>query len=82
MRAENYYEKETYNGDIGVITDIDQEEKETPINFYNNNNIIISYDRSRVARPNLEAHVSRPRFARAASEGSCDRRGEKQNNDK
>ena len=41
MQTENNYDKETYNGDIGVITDINQEEQEIAINFYNN---IIIYD--------------------------------------
>lgn len=36
MQTENNYDKETYNGDIGVITGINQEEQEVTINFYGN----------------------------------------------
>ena len=34
MQTENNYDKETYNGDIGVISAINQEEQEITINFY------------------------------------------------
>lgn len=36
MQTENNYDKDTYNGDIGVITGINQEEQEVVINFYGN----------------------------------------------
>ncbi len=42
MQTENNYDKETYNGDIGVITAIDQKEQELTINFYGNQ-IIYDY---------------------------------------
>ncbi len=42
MQTENNYDKETYNGDIGVITAINREEQELTINFYGNQ-IIYDY---------------------------------------
>lgn len=42
MQTENNYDKETYNGDIGVIISINQEEQEITINFYGNQ-IIYDY---------------------------------------
>lgn len=36
MQTENNYDKDTYNGDIGVITGINQEDQEVVINFYGN----------------------------------------------
>jgi exodeoxyribonuclease V alpha subunit len=42
MQTENNYDKETYNGDIGVITAINQEAQEITINFYGNQ-IIYDY---------------------------------------
>ena len=35
MQTENNYDKETYNGDIGVIRAINEQEQEITINFYN-----------------------------------------------
>lgn len=43
MQMENNYDKETYNGDIGFITSINQEEQEITINFYNRE-VIYDYD--------------------------------------
>ena len=43
MQTENNYNKETYNGDIGVITTINQQEQEITINFYGNQ-VIYDYD--------------------------------------
>ena len=36
MQTENNYDKDIYNGDIGVIASINQEEQEVTINFYGN----------------------------------------------
>ena len=36
MQTENNYDKDTYNGDIGVIVGINQEEQEVLIKFYGN----------------------------------------------
>lgn len=36
MQTENNYDKDTYNGDIGVIAGINQEEQEVVIKFYGN----------------------------------------------
>ena len=33
MQTENNYDKDTYNGDIGVISAINQEEQEVTIDF-------------------------------------------------
>jgi exodeoxyribonuclease V alpha subunit len=41
MQTENNYDKDTYNGDIGVIAGINQEEQEVIINFYGNE---VSYE--------------------------------------
>jgi exodeoxyribonuclease V alpha subunit len=41
MQTENDYDKEVYNGDIGIIKKIDQEEQELVINFYNRD---VTYD--------------------------------------
>jgi len=43
MQTENNYDKDTYNGDIGVISDINQEEQEITIDFYGNK-VIYDYD--------------------------------------
>jgi len=39
MQTENNYDKDTYNGDLGIITAINQQEQEVTINFYNNHHI-------------------------------------------
>ena len=41
MQMENNYDKDTYNGDIGIISAIDKEEQEFTIDFYGNN---VEYD--------------------------------------
>jgi exodeoxyribonuclease V alpha subunit len=43
MQTENNYDKDTYNGDIGVISDINQEEQEITIDFYGNK-VIYDYE--------------------------------------
>ena len=43
MQTENNYDKDTYNGDIGVISDIDREEQEVTIDFYGNK-VVYDYD--------------------------------------
>ncbi len=43
MQTENNYDKDTYNGDIGVISAINQEEQEVTIDFYGNK-VIYDYD--------------------------------------
>ena len=35
MQTENDYDKEVYNGDIGIIKSINQEDQEVIIDFYN-----------------------------------------------
>ncbi|MFP3121176.1 ATP-dependent RecD-like DNA helicase [Rickettsia sp. R2] len=35
MQTENNYDKEVYNGDIGVINNINEQDQEVTINFYN-----------------------------------------------
>jgi exodeoxyribonuclease V alpha subunit len=35
MQTENNYDKETYNGDIGIIRSINEQDQEITINFYN-----------------------------------------------
>ncbi|WP_316354089.1 SF1B family DNA helicase RecD2 [Candidatus Trichorickettsia mobilis] len=42
MQTENNYDKETYNGDIGIINNINEQEQEVTINFYNRN-VIYDY---------------------------------------
>lgn len=42
MQTENNYEKEVYNGDIGTITSINEQDQEITINFYNRN-VIYDY---------------------------------------
>lgn len=42
MQTENNYDKESYNGDIGVIKRINEQEQEITINFYNRD-IIYDY---------------------------------------
>lgn len=41
MQTENNYDKETYNGDIGIIRSINEEDQEITINFYNRD---VTYD--------------------------------------
>ncbi len=41
MQTENNYDKETYNGDIGVIKAINEQDQEITINFYNRD---VTYD--------------------------------------
>ena len=36
MQMENNYDKDTYNGDIGIISAIDKDEQEITIDFYGN----------------------------------------------
>lgn len=43
MQTENNYDKEVYNGDIGVINNINEQDQEITINFYNRN---VVYDYS------------------------------------
>jgi exodeoxyribonuclease V alpha subunit len=43
MQTENNYDKDTYNGDIGVISAINQEEQEVTIDFYGNK-VVYDYD--------------------------------------
>jgi exodeoxyribonuclease V alpha subunit len=43
MQTENNYDKDTYNGDIGIISAINQEEQEITIDFYGNK-VIYDYD--------------------------------------
>jgi exodeoxyribonuclease V alpha subunit len=43
MQTENNYDKDTYNGDIGIISAIDQEEQEITIDFYGNK-VVYDYD--------------------------------------
>jgi exodeoxyribonuclease V alpha subunit len=42
MQTENNYDKETYNGDIGIIRSINEQDQEITINFYNRD-IIYDY---------------------------------------
>jgi len=41
MQTENNYDKETYNGDIGIIRAINEQDQEITINFYNRD---VTYD--------------------------------------
>jgi exodeoxyribonuclease V alpha subunit len=41
MQTENNYDKETYNGDIGIIRAINEQDQEITINFYNRD---LTYD--------------------------------------
>jgi exodeoxyribonuclease V alpha subunit len=41
MQTENNYDKETYNGDIGIIRSINEQDQEITINFYNRD---VTYD--------------------------------------
>ena len=43
MQTENNYDKDTYNGDIGIISAINHEEQEVTIDFYGNK-VIYDYD--------------------------------------
>jgi exodeoxyribonuclease V alpha subunit len=43
MQTENNYDKEVYNGDIGLIININEQEQEIVINFYNRE---VTYDYS------------------------------------
>ena len=43
MQTENNYDKDTYNGDIGIISAINQEEQEVTIDFYGNK-VVYDYD--------------------------------------
>jgi exodeoxyribonuclease V alpha subunit len=43
MQTENNYDKEVYNGDIGVINNISEQDQEVTINFYNRD---VAYDYS------------------------------------
>lgn len=43
MQTENNYDKDTYNGDIGLISSINKEEQEVTIDFYGNK-IVYNYD--------------------------------------
>ena len=43
MQTENNYDKDTYNGDIGLISTINREEQEVTIDFYGNK-IVYDYD--------------------------------------
>ena len=43
MQTENNYDKDTYNGDIGIIRAINQEEQEITIDFYGNK-VVYDYD--------------------------------------
>jgi exodeoxyribonuclease V alpha subunit len=43
MQTENNYDKDTYNGDIGVLSAINQEEQEVTIDFYGNK-VVYDYD--------------------------------------
>ena len=43
MQTENNYDKDTYNGDIGVISAINQEEQVVTIDFYGNK-VVYDYD--------------------------------------
>ncbi len=41
MQMENNYDKDTYNGDIGIISEIDKDKQEVTIDFYGNK---VKYD--------------------------------------
>ena len=43
MQTENNYDKDTYNGDIGIISAINHEEQEVTIDFYGNK-VVYDYD--------------------------------------
>ena len=43
MQTENNYDKDTYNGDIGIISAINHEEQEVTIDFYGNK-VIYDYE--------------------------------------
>ena len=43
MQTENNYDKDTYNGDIGIINAINREEQEVTIDFYGNK-IVYDYE--------------------------------------
>ena len=44
MQMEINYEKDTYNGDIGLISAINQEEQEVTVDFYGNKIVYDYYD--------------------------------------
>ncbi|MCC8460657.1 MAG: ATP-dependent RecD-like DNA helicase [Candidatus Megaira endosymbiont of Carteria cerasiformis] len=43
MQTDNNYDKDTYNGDIGIISAINQEEQEVTIDFYGSK-VVYDYD--------------------------------------